>query len=60
MDARSKTKMKMRFGDACYDAVHRMRAAQRRAHRYCDAGGQMINPISARVERLLTALFSSP
>ena len=37
-----------------------MRATQRRAHSYCrDAGGLLINPISARVERHFTAFFSN-
>ena len=59
-DERSKTKTKMRLEDACYDAVHWMRATQRRAHCYCrDAGGQLINPISAHVERHFTAFFSN-
>ena len=37
-----------------------MRATQHRAHSYCrDAIGQLINPISARVERHFSAFFSN-
>ena len=48
----------MRPEDACYDDAYPMRARQRRARRYClDAGGQLINSISAHDVRHSTAFF---